>query len=75
MLHGTGGPSTRIFLAHVRRWKSDKTFFKALGRLFCISDITSNIDSDAALVKSNTKGALRLFELTRRSPSVGTPMR
>ncbi len=60
-----GGTDTVILLAHVRRWKSDKRFFKALGKVFSISDITSTIDKDAHLLTSNTKGALRLFELRR----------
>ena len=50
-----GGTDTVILLAHVRRWKSDKRFFKALGKVFSISDITSTIDKDAHLLTSNTK--------------------
>ena len=54
-----------VLLAHVRRWKSDKRFFKAVGKAFAVSDITSTVDKDAGLVNSNTKGALRLFQLRR----------
>ena len=65
VLPSAGGSSTVILLAHVRRWKSDKRFFKAVGKAFAVSDITSSIDKDASLLNSNTKGALRLFELRR----------
>ncbi|CAL5219246.1 g1040 [Coccomyxa viridis] len=60
-----GGKDTVLLLAHVRRWKSDKRFFKALSKGFSVSDITSIIDKDADLLSSHTKGALRLFELRR----------
>jgi hypothetical protein len=59
-------PDTVVLLAHVRRWKNDKRFFKALTKLFTVTDITSSIDSKASLVTSNTKGALRLFALRRQ---------
>lgn len=64
-LSAAGGPDTVILLAHVRRWKSDKRFFRALGKAFHVSDISSTIDQDASLLSSHTKGALRLFEMRR----------
>ena len=65
VLHCAGGPSTVVLLAHVRRWKRDKRFFKALSKTFSITDITSTVDEDANHFTSNTRGALRLFQLRR----------
>ena len=54
----------RYLLAHIRRWKSDATFFKQLRKSFAVEDITKSIDSDADAVSSHTRGASRLFQLT-----------
>ena len=56
-----------VLLAHVRRWKRDKRFFKALSKTFSITDITSTVDEDVSQFASNTRGALRLFQLRRLS--------
>ena len=62
----TGSVHTRVLLAHVRRWKSDKAFFQAARKLFIIEDISIAIDPQACARSSHARGALRLFQLTRK---------
>ena len=57
---------TRVLLAHVRRWKSDKAFFQAARKLFVIEDISVACDPLACAGTSHARGALRLFELRRK---------
>jgi hypothetical protein len=61
-----GSGSTRLVLAHVRRWKSDKLFFQRARKLFAIEDITCAVDPQAGFHSSHTKGARRLFALQRK---------
>ena len=58
---------TQVLLAHVRRWKHDKLFFKMARKAFKIGDVTDRagkgfLPADAEA--SHTKGALRIYELT-----------
>ena len=57
------GSNVSILLAHVRRWKSDKHFWRMARRVFKITDVTSHNASGYARVDSRTKGAMRLFRL------------
>ena len=57
------GSDVSILLAHVRRWKSDKHFWRLARKVFDITDVTSDDASGYARLDSRTKGAMRLFRL------------
>jgi hypothetical protein len=61
------GGGTQVFLAHVRRWKHDKLFFKLAKKAFRVEDVTNGAGPGylpASDEDSHTKGALRIYELT-----------
>lgn len=58
---------TQVILAHVRRWKHDKLFFKMAKRGFQVEDVTDKAGPGFVPTSgevSHTKGALRIYELT-----------
>ena len=57
------GSNICILLANVRRWKSDKHFWRMARKVFDITDVTGHDASGYARPNSRTKGAMRLFRL------------
>ena len=70
-----GSVGTPILLGHVRRWDNDKHFFSQARKHFEVADITDQAgDPHAAAISaashaipaaSHTRGALRIYRLTR----------
>lgn len=54
-------------MSHVRRWKTDKVFFKRARKHFVVEDITGHVDAQADMLASNTTGVARLFCLKHQA--------
>lgn len=66
-LLATVSRSAVAYVSHVRRWKTDKVFFKRARKHFVVEDITGHVDAQADMLASNTTGVARLFCLKHQA--------